>query len=143
MPKFRRKPVEVDAIQLQGHTAIQMRDEERGLYEKAGEKGDWLVVFQDGTQDIVQAAEFERLFEPAAPAVQAPKLTPRVSQGTAQIVQQALNDSGLGQVVALSTGARGTPDRPLLGPEDEDYMELPNVSPGGQSFIPLPPPVIF
>jgi len=59
MPKYKTKRVEVEAMKVRG--PISFKDGETTVEVKTG---DWLVVFEDGTQRKYTDAEFKKSFDP-------------------------------------------------------------------------------
>lgn len=59
MSRFKSKPVEIDAIILDGKTTV-----ETSIGTQVGNKGDFLITYSDGHQAIIPHASFVALYDP-------------------------------------------------------------------------------
>jgi len=60
MPKFRRKPVIIEAVRIKKEMTIDTRE---GI--KKGNPGDWLITGLDGEQYPCEDEYFRKAYEPA------------------------------------------------------------------------------
>ena len=59
MPKFRKKPIILEAVRLSSQVVLQTLEG-----EMRGERGDWLVTGVEGEQHIVKDRIFRQIYEP-------------------------------------------------------------------------------